>query len=216
MLASDARHRSVLSLQVPGTVEVWYLSREMALRTLPLRTRSLLIRHLVPDDALAMLVLSNEEPSRTWLPSQVYRDHAHAVAALDYLIGHYSTTADPERGPYVLGVEHRIDGRLLGHVGFSPLDDEVEIGFSIAQDRQRQGLATEAVIAASRWVFESFELGRILGITSSANVGSKRVLERAGFVYERDRTMSFQGTEQTVHVHVLARDTCLGDRRLRS
>ena len=186
----------------------------MAPSTLPLETRSLLIRHLVPADAAAMLVLSNEEPSRIWLPSQVYRDHAHAVVALDYLIGHYSTTADPARGPYVLGIEHRIDGRLLGHVGFSPLDDAVEIGFSIAQDRQGQGLATEAVIAASRWVFESFALERILGVASSANVGSKRVLERAGFVHEREQTMNFQGTEQTVHVYVLARDTCLGDKRL--
>src|SRR5688572_1026925 len=177
----------------------------VAVDPLPLETPSLRIRHFVPQDAQAMLALSNEEASRTWLPSQVYRDQAHAVAVLESLIRPYASPANPTLGPYVLAIEHRVDGTLLGHVGFSPLDDEVEIGFSIAQGHQGQGLATEAVIAATRWAFDSFGLERILGITSAANVASSRVLVRAGFVHEEDRVMNFQGTEQDVRVYVLTR-----------
>src|SRR5262249_25631000 len=40
----------------------------MAVRPLPLETRSLLLRHLVPEDAVALHALSDEEASRTWLP----------------------------------------------------------------------------------------------------------------------------------------------------
>ena len=177
----------------------------MAANRLPLETSSLRIRHLVLEDAEAMLVLSNEEASRTWLPSQVYRDQAHAVSALESLIRPYSSPANPTLGPYVLAIEHRTDGTLLGHVGFSPLDDEVEIGFSIAQSHQGQGLATEAIVAATRWAFQVFGLERILGVTSAANVASMRVLGRAGFVHEEDMVMNFQGTEQDVRVYVLTR-----------
>jgi RimJ/RimL family protein N-acetyltransferase len=170
-----------------------------------LKTRSLLLRHFVLEDAVAFHTLSDEETSRTWLPSQVYRDHAHACSVLASLIGHYTTPGNPTQGPYVLAIEHRTDRALIGHVGFSPLDDEVEIGFSIAERHQRQGLATEAIGAASRWVFETFGLRRLLGVTSRANIASMRTLRRAGFVHEEDRVMAFQGIEEAVCVQVLSR-----------
>lgn len=106
----------------------------------------------------------------------------------------------PAKGPYVLGIEDRSDGTLIGHVGFSPLWNDVEIGFSIAEQMQGQGLATEAVIAAVRWAFENFGMERIVGVTSARNVASMRVLEHAGFVHERDTVMNFQGSEQEVTV----------------
>ena len=166
-------------------------------------TRSLVLRHIVPEDAAALLVLSNEPASRAWLPSQVYRDAEHARAAVEFLIAQAADPADPRLGPYVLAIEDRADGSLLGHVGFSPLDGEVEIGFSIAESRQGRGFATEAIVAAARWVFARFHLERIVAITDAANVASQRTLARAGFIHEGDRTMTFQGTEKLVRTYVL-------------
>jgi ribosomal-protein-alanine N-acetyltransferase len=173
----------------------------------PLETRSLLIREFTLKDAATALALSNEETCRTWLPSQVYRDYPHALSALEFLIDQCSTPGNPRHGPYVLAIQHRTDGALIGHVGFSPLDHEVEIGFAIAQDYQRQGFATEAIAAASRWAFRTFELDRILGITAAANIASKRALVRARFAYEGDKVMNFQGTDQDVSVYALCRES---------
>ncbi|MBK8232850.1 MAG: GNAT family N-acetyltransferase [Candidatus Eisenbacteria bacterium] len=100
-----------------------------------------------------------------------------------------------------LAVEHRSSSTLIGHVGLSPLDDDVEIGFSIAESFQRQGLATEAIDAASHWAFETFALARILAITSATNTASRRTLLRAGFIYEGDKTMRFQGMDEAVSVY---------------
>jgi RimJ/RimL family protein N-acetyltransferase len=86
----------------------------------------------------------------------------------------------------------------------------VEIGFSIAERSQRQGLATEAIGAASRWAFRTFGLMRIIGVTSSANIASMRTLRRAGFVHEEDKVMRFQGREDNVRVFVLSRGSSLG------
>jgi RimJ/RimL family protein N-acetyltransferase len=187
-------------------VEEWVFALE-GHDQLPIVTRSLILRRFVLEDAAITLALSHEEPYRAWLSNQVYRDHAHARSALAFLIEQYSAPGHPRHGPYVLAVEHRAAGELIGHVGFSPLNDEVEIGFSIAQKHQRQWLATEAIVAATRWVFRTFELDRILAVTSIANVASKRAVLRAGFAHEEDKTMQFQGAEQEVSVYALSRSS---------
>lgn len=176
----------------------------MSLDQLPLDTGSLLIRQIVLDDAGALLRLSNEATFRAWLPSQVYRDASHARSVLEFLIAQYSRPANPRQGAYVLAIEHKADRTLIGHVGLSPIDDDVEIGFAIAQRYQAHGFAVEAIVAASRWALKSFQLDRILGITSSANIASKRTLVRAEFVYQGDKVMKFQGTEQPVSVYALS------------
>ena len=47
-----------------------------------LETRSLLLRPFAPSDVEPMLAMSQEDCARKWLPSQVYRDEAHAERAL--------------------------------------------------------------------------------------------------------------------------------------
>jgi aminoglycoside 6'-N-acetyltransferase len=167
-------------------------------------TRSLWLRHFVPEDAATALALSREETAVAWLPSQVYRDQVHALSALQSLIGCYSTPGDPRLGPYVLAIEERVGGAVIGHVGFSPLEGEVEIGFSIAMAFQRRGLASEVIVAASRWALREFALERIVGIASTANIASRRALERAGFAHEGDCVMRFQGTEQATSRYALS------------
>ncbi|MEQ1832158.1 MAG: GNAT family N-acetyltransferase [Candidatus Eisenbacteria bacterium] len=176
----------------------------VALDSLPLKTQALLLRHFVAGDAAEMLIQSNEDSARTWLSSQVYRDHAHALSALEFLISQYAVPGNPQQGPYVLAIEHRASAALVGHVGFSPLNGDVEVGFSIAHAYQGQGLASEAVVAASDWALRAFALERILGITAVANVASRRTLVRAGFVHLGDEPMRFQGTDEVVSHYALS------------
>lgn len=142
--------------------------------------------------------MSQEEGLRAWLPSQVYRDEAHAASVLVFLISQYSDPADPRVGPYVLGVELKSTGELVGHVGLSRFGEAVEVGFAIESCHQRKGIATEAVRAACHWACDVFQLEIILGITAARNVASQGVLLRAGFSRQKDEVMRFQGLEQPV------------------
>lgn len=175
----------------------------VSLEALPLETRSLRIRRVILDDAPELFALSNEAAYRTWLPSQVYRDESHARSVTHFLIDQYSNPSHPRQGAYVLLIEHRADRTTIGHVGFSPFENDVEVGFAIAGRYQGQGLAVEALAAACPWACTTFQLDRILGITSVANIASKRALGRAGFAHQGDRILNFQGTEQVVGVHAL-------------
>lgn len=172
------------------------------MRRLPLQTPSLVLRHFVPEDAPIMMSLNGEASTRRWLPSHVYADLAEADAAVAYLIQCYTSPGDARRGPYVLGIEHRDSARLLGHVGFSPLAGDVEVSYAIAEDARGRGYVTEALVAGCLWAADAFALRRVVAVTASANLPSRRTLDRAGFVHSSDEVMRFQGSEENVSRYV--------------
>lgn len=165
---------------------------------LPINTPSLRLRHIVVEEAVRMMELNGEPSTRRWLPSHVYADAHEATKRMEYLISCYSSPGDPRLGPYVLAVDHLASGVLVGHVGFSPFDDDVEVSYAIAESHRRRGYGSEALNHACQWASSSFGLPRLLAITESANVPSRQTLDRAGFVHSQDSVMRFQGTEESV------------------
>ena len=163
-----------------------------------IQTQTLTLRKFVPEDARKLFHMSQEEILRTWLPNQVYRDEKHAASVLESLISQYRAPANPRLGGYVLGVELRTTGDLIGHVGFSPFHGAVEVGFAIEQVHQRKGVASEAVRAASDWASTAFSLEAILGIAAAQNFASQAVLLRAGYSWQKAEVTRFQGVEQPV------------------
>lgn len=147
----------------------------------PIVTQSLTVRFLALADAAKVFVMSQEAGARTWLPDQVCESEAHALELLEYLIEKCHNPGNPSAGPYVLGVCLNSTGELIGHVGLSPLDREVEIGYGIEDKHQGKGLASQAVRATAEWALTHFGLPRILAIVATDNAASCRVLENAGF-----------------------------------
>jgi RimJ/RimL family protein N-acetyltransferase len=166
--------------------------------SLPIHTAFLRLRSLVVEDAERMMELNGEPSTRRWLPSHVYADMSEATSRMRYLISCYSSPGDPRLGPYVLGVEQVASGTLLGHVGFSPFNGDVEVSYAIAEGSRGRGYGAEALRSACQWAAEHFSLPRFLAITEAENTPSRRTLERAAFVHAEDTIMVFQGSQQTV------------------
>ena len=166
--------------------------------SLPITTASLRLRHIALEDAARMMELNGEPSTRRWLPSHVYADLDEATARMATLIGWCSSPGDPRLGPYVLAVEHLASGALLGHVGFSPFDDDVEVSYAIAEASRGHGYGAEALACACQWAAARWGLPGLLAITEAQNAPSRRTLERAAFVHESDTVMRFQGSVQTV------------------
>lgn len=64
--------------------------------------------------------------------------------------------------------------------------DEVEIGWTVAPDRWNQGIATELGAASIAHAFGPLGLADVVSFTLVDNAASRRVMEKLGFVYERD------------------------------
>ncbi len=73
----------------------------------------------------------------------------------------------------------------LQHTFTAGLND-VEAGWAIAPERWGQGLATELAHACVEVGFNQLGLLELVAFTLPDNIASRRVMEKSGFVYERD------------------------------
>jgi len=81
-------------------------------------------------------------------------------------------------------------GAFVGVIGIFPPENEwgpePEAGYMLASAFHGRGLATEAVLAVLGDAFGRLGLARIVAIVDLPNVGSIRVLEKAGFTLDRE------------------------------
>lgn len=112
------------------------------------------------------------------------RDAAQTQAYMDWNLQHWS---DHGFGLWIL---RDTDGRAAGRAAIRHLDvegtDEVELGYGFHPPYWRRGLATEVAKELLRLGRDELRLPTLVAITRHANVGSQRVLEKTGLIYERD------------------------------
>ena len=81
-----------------------------------------------------------------------------------------------------------VDDEAIGGIGFALQKDidrvSAEIGYWVAEPFWGRGIATEAVVAVTNYAMAHHELTRVFGMPFTRNVASRRVLEKAGFVFE--------------------------------
>jgi RimJ/RimL family protein N-acetyltransferase len=81
-----------------------------------------------------------------------------------------------------------VGGEAVGAIGIELKDDvyrrSAEIGYWLGEAFWGRGIATEALVAVSRWSFEHFELCRLYAHVFDWNPASARVLEKAGYTFE--------------------------------
>ena len=64
--------------------------------------------------------------------------------------------------------------------------DEVELAYAVMPDFWARGLATEMACALVRVGFEQLALRELVAFTITSNQASRRVMEKAGFAFERE------------------------------
>lgn len=81
-----------------------------------------------------------------------------------------------------------VDGTVVGSIGIFVKDDVYEksgeLGYWLSQDYWRQGITSRAVSLICQEAFLTFDIIRIYAEPFDYNLGSRRVLEKAGFTYE--------------------------------
>lgn len=87
-------------------------------------------------------------------------------------------------------LRERATGDVVGRGGLQHVHvggrDEVEVGWAVTSERWGEGFATELGAAAARVAFEELDRDDIVAFTLPTNRASRRVMEKIGFVYERD------------------------------
>ena len=88
-------------------------------------------------------------------------------------------------------------GAFLGWFHFRPLsdapDDEPELGYRLRRSAWGRGYGTEGARALVRKGFAEFGVRRVVASTAAANIGSRRVMEKAGLTLVRTYRATFPG-----------------------
>lgn len=71
---------------------------------------------------------------------------------------------------------------IIGAYDFDRDENSIEVGYSIFQEHWGRGYASEALALACSHLLETEGLTCLKAWSASSNIGSKRVLEKAGFV----------------------------------
>ncbi len=192
--------------KVPVCWQVYVAGHDCRTRVRRIDGERVYLRPFTLDDAEKIYRMSIEEGMKKWIPDQVYDDVTHAREVLQYLISQYTPDTTPAQNPLVFGICLKSTGELIGHVGLSPYEGEVEVGFAIEECRQGHGYAAEAVRAMAIWALQEYRLSSVVGIVDSDNRASVRTLEKSGFLFEREEKRRFHGRDTVVRTYRLEVD----------
>ncbi len=152
---------SIEEIEVHGTVELW--------------TERMVLRRYRPEDADDLYRYLRTDPAMYqysgWNP---YATLEMARETVQGFIGRYD---DEQTYSWVMD----IDDVIIGTIGaYDYHDGQIEVGFSVVPGWQGRGLATEAMQKVLEYLTENEGIPRVTAWCAAENVGSKRVMEKAG------------------------------------
>ncbi len=145
-----------------------------------LTTKRLLLDALVPADSLALQQQMQAMPAYSMWPAP-FETEKHARIR----IGHHMT-AYKKKSNIHWAIRIKKSKKLIGICKLFELEYafRAEIGYWITKKMWNKGYGTEAIGEITRYGLEVMELHRIYAHTSHENHGSRRMLERAGYLQE--------------------------------
>ncbi|MEC4814275.1 MAG: GNAT family N-acetyltransferase [Scytonema sp. PMC 1069.18] len=135
------------------------------------------------SDLDALAAIWSDPVVTQFLPSRGARiSRENVEKALISFIEHWNTY-----GYGVWAIEENLSSQMIGYCGLRYLDEmnDIEVLYGLAKDYWGRGIATKAVKAAIDFGLSKSGLRRIIALALPENRASVRVMEKAGFEYEK-------------------------------
>ena len=152
---------SIEEIEVHGTVELW--------------TERMILRRYRPEDAEDLYRYLGTDPAMSaysgWNP------YATLEMARETVQGFINRYDDDHTYSWVMDIDDVIV-RTIGAYDYK--DNHIVVGFSVVPGWQGRGLATEALKKVLEYLTENESIPCVTAWCAAENIGSKRVLEKAG------------------------------------
>jgi len=148
-------------------------------------TKHLRVRKFRSEDALALYQNHLDEAVKRWIPNESYADLEEAKSAIEF----YIDCVEKEQLPFVLAVELKETGELIGDTGLNEVEGapgEVEIGYTVCKKHSGKGYATELLGAMTEFAGAAFAAAVLYGRVMHGNNASVRVLEKNGYRFVKE------------------------------
>ena len=148
-------------------------------------TEHLRVRSFELEDAPALYRNHLEDEVKKWIPNESYADLEETKGAINF----YIDCVNEGHLPYVLAVESKETGELIGDTGVNEVEgkeNEVEIGYGICKRYSGKGYATELLSAMTEFVVSTFGINVLYGRVMHGNNASVRILEKNGYIFVKE------------------------------
>ena len=149
--------------------------------TVPLKSERLELRRYKKTDAKALHAIGKDAKVNRYITFKPCETMAGTIDYIDIHLEQY------KKDQSFFGWAVTMDGSLVGSIGVYNLDkngESCEIGYNIGSDYWNQGIASEALKTAMRYLFCTIGLHKICASVHEENGASMRVLEKNGFTFE--------------------------------
>jgi RimJ/RimL family protein N-acetyltransferase len=148
----------------------------------PLSDGTVSLRPFRPDDVPAIVAACQDPEIQRWIPMipvPYTEDDARGYVLMTLKSLQEGSSAE-------VAIVDAASDRLLGSIGvhLGPNPRRCSIGYWVAPDARRRGVATRALRLMTRWSFAQFGIERLALWTLIGNLPSQAVAEKAGFRYE--------------------------------
>jgi RimJ/RimL family protein N-acetyltransferase len=145
-------------------------------------TTRLVIRTFEASDAGPWLAMVTDPEVRRFLPS----GPVPTMEVAQRIVGERQAM-ERELGHAMWAVEDKTTGTFVGQCGLRPVDEgagpEIDLGYHYTRASWNKGYATEAAIAVIGRGLGPVGLAVIMAVVVPENIGSWRVMEKAGMRY---------------------------------
>lgn len=148
-------------------------------------TEHLRVRKFEIGDAQCLYQIHLDEEVKKWFPNESYADIEETLGAIRF----YAARVNGNKLPYVLAVELKETGELIGDAGVSEVEGssgEAEAGYVICKKHRGKGYAAELLRAMTDFAASTLGMNALYGRVLRGNHASVRVLEKNGYVFVRE------------------------------
>jgi RimJ/RimL family protein N-acetyltransferase len=146
----------------------------------------MMLRQFTPDDIELIVALDSEPGVKRYIDNDAPVDRDELIDLLDWWQGYYQRTV----GYGFWAAIEKATGDFLGWFHFRPGKGagplEPELGYRLHRAAWGRGFATEGSRALVDRGFLELGVERVYAQTMAVNIGSRRVMEKAGLRFVRD------------------------------
>lgn len=146
------------------------------------QTPRITVREFLPDELETYLTHFTDEQVALHIPK---RSREERINIFNNALSQYPVS----KTTGIWGMFNPANNGFIGSCLLRPFNDDptvLELGYSIEQKYWGQGIGTEMVLAMVDYAFADESITAIVAVTTLENIGSQRVLEKAGLKREGD------------------------------
>ncbi|WP_445491653.1 GNAT family N-acetyltransferase [Niallia sp. 03133] len=174
-----------------------------------LETERLILRKLTPADLDDMYAYGSNSEVTKYVTWETHQKRSDTKGFLQFVLDRYE-----KKEVALWGIQYKENGKLIGTIDFvwwKPNHSSAEIGYVLSHEYWGKGIMTEAAKEVIKFGFEKMDLIRIQAKCFTENIGSARVMEKAGMTFEgiMRKDMFVKGKHHDVKVYSILKEEFL-------